>query len=1059
MIVIKALYKQLIFLVLLNCTVFAQFGQNKVQYKDFTWYYIQTEHFDIYFSQNGSHLAEFTAKAAEDALGHIQQSFNYRINNRVTIIIYNSTNDFQETNVTDEYLSEGIEGFTEMFKNRMVIQFMGSYKMFRHLIHHELTHAVMNDLYYGGSVQNIISNNISLNLPLWFNEGMAEYQSLGWDIDEDMFIRDAAINDYLPDINNLDGYLAYRGGQAVFYYIAEKYGKEKIGELVNKIKGSGSLEAGLKESIGLDVKELNERWKKDIRQRYWPDIAIRKDPDDYSKRMTKKEGLGFYNTSPAISPQGDKIAFISNRDYYFDVYLMSAIDGKIIKKLIPGNRTPDFEELNIITPGLTWSPDGKKIAISAKSGGYDIVYLVDVESGDKETIPVRLDAIKSVTWSPDGKNLAFVGHTAEQSDIYLWNLNSKELTNLTDDVFTDNDPAWSPDSKVLYFSSDRTDFVNNTSLPDSFKIYHYNYSQSDIYSINIENKKITRITDMPTSDEGSPVVGPDGKEILFISDLNGITNIYKKRVVLLPSDSVKSITALESVPITNSLNAVYQLSLSKDGKKLVFSSLFQSSFNIFLMTNPFEIKLDTNKLAPTVYISKLLKPGSTLKEVKKENSAKQQSAKNDSVMFFSGQITDTTKVYGDSAQVDLNNYIFGNNIKINHSQDSARFTKFNLKDYLDSEGNYKVNKYKITFSPDIVYANAGYSSLYGLLGTTVISFSDVLGNHRLIGQTSLQIDLKNSDYGLAYYYLPERTNYGIEAFHTARFLYLTSAAGNDNLYRFRNYGGIISMSYPLNKFYRVEGGLSWLNVTKENLDDSSEPIDKVSFLIPTLSFIHDNTLNGYTSPIEGTRYRFDVFGNPGLWDKKLSFYSLLGDFRTYYRFWTDYSFGFRLSGGYSDGQNPQRFFIGGVDNWINRSFANNEIPISSASDFAFLTAAVPLRGFDYAQEIGTHYALMNAEFRFPFIRYLVTGALPILFSNILGVVFTDVGTAWNSNHELQLFSKNDNGNVISQDLLMGTGVGARVFFLYFLLKFDVAWAYNIQSFSAPKFYISLGADF
>jgi len=113
----KVLYKQIIFFVLINCSLFAQFGQNKVQYKNFTWYYIQTEHFDIYFSQNGSHLAEFTSKAAEDALISIQQSFNYRINNRITIIIYNSTNDFQETNVTDEYLSEGIEGFTEMFKN------------------------------------------------------------------------------------------------------------------------------------------------------------------------------------------------------------------------------------------------------------------------------------------------------------------------------------------------------------------------------------------------------------------------------------------------------------------------------------------------------------------------------------------------------------------------------------------------------------------------------------------------------------------------------------------------------------------------------------------------------------------------------------------------------------------------------------------------------------------------------------------------------------------------------------------------------------------------------
>jgi outer membrane protein assembly factor BamA len=267
------------------------------------------------------------------------------------------------------------------------------------------------------------------------------------------------------------------------------------------------------------------------------------------------------------------------------------------------------------------------------------------------------------------------------------------------------------------------------------------------------------------------------------------------------------------------------------------------------------------------------------------------------------------------------------------------------------------------------------------------------------------------------------------------------------------------MSYPLNKFYRVDGGLSFLNVSKENLDDSSEPMEKVSFLVPTLSFIHDNVLWGYTSPIEGTRYRLDILGNPGINNKKLSFYSALGDYRTYFRFFTDYSFGFRLSGGYSDGPNPQRFFIGGVENWINRSFATTDIPINSASDFAFLTAALPLRGYDYAQEIGTHYTLMNAELRFPFIRYLVTGGLPLFFSNILGVMFVDMGTAWNSNHDLKFFERNNDGTVVSRDLLTGTGFGLRVFFLYFLLRFDEAWAYNFNQFSTPKFYISLGADF
>jgi Tol biopolymer transport system component len=1039
---------------------YAQFGKNKVQYKEFKWYYIQTKHFDIYFSQNGANLAEFTSQAAEEALVSIQKSFNYRINNRIAIIVYNSQNDFQETNITDQYLSEGIEGFTELFKNRVVIQFMGSYKKLRHLIHHELVHAVMNDMFYGGSVQNIIANNISINVPLWFSEGMAEYQALEWDVDTDMFIRDAAISEYLPDVQRLDGYFAYRGGQSVFYYIAEKYGKEKIGELINKVKSTGNVEEALKSSIGLNLKEFNERWKKDVKQKYWPDIAIRKDPDEFSKRLTdNREGDGSYNMSPALSPQGDKIAFLTNRNYYFDLYLMSAIDGKIIKKLVEGNRTADFEELNILTPGLSWSPDGKRIALSAKSSGYDVIYLIDIDTKDKETLPIQLEGIKSVNWSPDGKHIAFIGHTARQSDVYLFNLETKELTNLTYDVFTDTDPAWSLDGKMIYFSSDRGDYLSSNQIRDDFKIYNFNYGSFDIYRLSIESRTIDRITNMPESDQTSPVVGHNGNEILFISDVNGINNIFKLSLQANSEDDNIESNQNSPIPVTNSLNGLYQLSVSNDGKKLAFTSLYQAAYNIFLMNNPFESKTDLSELQPTLYISQL-KSGSLNESpvIENEVSIKDTGSTSVNLDFYTGNFIDSTKVYGDSVQIDFHNYVFGTRIVPSSDSSIIADEKFNLTDNLDAQGDYRVNKYKTTFSPDIIYANAGYSSLYGLLGTTIISFSDVLGNHRLIGVTSLQIDLKNSDYGLAYYYLPERINYGIEAFHTARFVFL-SRGDRANLFRFRNFGASLSASYPINRFYRIDAGLSWLNVSQENLDNIFEPSDKASFIIPTLSLVKDNVLWGYTSPFDGSRYRFDVLGNPGLGNKKLSFYSFLGDYRRYYHLWTDYSFGFRLSGGYSGGNNPQRFFIGGIENWINRSFATIDIPLESATDFAFLTAALPLRGYNYAEQIGTKYALMNLELRFPLIKYLVTGALPILFSNIHGVAFIDVGSAWNNSRDLRFFQRNEYGDIVSRDLLMGTGFGARIFFLYFLMRFDVAWAYNVDSFSKPKFYFSLGADF
>lgn len=1047
--------KILFFIFCFSGIVFGQFGKNKVQYKNFDWFYIQTDHFDIYFTNGGETITEFAAHAAEDALKSIQNTFRFRINNRITIIVYNSQNDFQETNVIDQSLSEGIQGFTELFKNRVVVQFNGSYKQFRHLIHHELVHAVMNDMFYGGSLQNIIANNITLSFPLWFSEGLAEFEALGWDVDTDMFIREAAVSEYLPNINNLGGYFAYRGGQSVFYYIANKYGKEKIGELLNKIKGTNNVNEAIKNTLGLDIKELNERWRKDVKRTYWPDVALYEDPEEFSKRLTDPEKKdGFYNTSPAISPQGDKIAFITNRNFYFDVYLMNAIDGKIIKRLVEGSKSPDFEELNILTPGLTWSPDGSTIALSAKSNGYDVIYTIDIDTEKRKTLPIRLEAIQSVTWSNDGRYIAFIGQNKKQSDLYLFDLETEELINLTDDIFSDSDPSWSFDDSKIYFSSDRGSFTDRKGLNESFRVYEHDYSQTDIYSINVSDHSIERITDLPFSNEISPRDDANGSRLIFISDLNGINNIYVKE---LTSDtaSVK--------PVTNSITGLYQLSTSKDGKKLVYSTLYKASFNLFLMNNPFDPKTELEVLQQTKFITKLKeeKEKRNDKDIKEElvnifNDTEETA--DSSITIFTGNVIDTTKSGSEGLKDDFSNFIFGSNKDSVSQDEQALLDAIKPTDNLDENGDFKVNRYKITFAPDLVYANAGYNTIYGLIGTTIISFSDVLGNHRLIGVTGLQIDLKNSDFGLAYYYLPDRIDLGIQGFHTARFVRLIRGNFAD-LFRFRNYGASVNANLPLNTFYRFESGLTWFNVRGENLDDISEPVDEANFLVPSLSFVHDNVLWGYTSPIEGTRYRFDVYGNPGIANKRLSFYTFAGDHRNYLRFWTDYSFVMRFSAGYSGGANAQRFFLGGTENWINRTFATTEVPLESVSDFAFLTAALPLRGYDYAERIGTKYALMNYELRFPLIRYLVPGALPILFSNILGVAYIDAGAAWNQNEKLKLFSKNEYGSLISKDLLVGTGLGARLYLLYFLVRFDVAWAYNFDGFSSPRYYFSLGADF
>ena len=277
------------------------------------------------------------------------------------------------------FLTEGIGGVTELFKNRVVIPYEGSYSQYRHVIHHELTHAVMNDMLYGGSIQSLISGQVA-PLPLWVSEGLAEYESLRWDTRLDMVVRDATLTGYLPPIEFLD-YFPYQGGASVFRYIAQKYGNQKIGEILNKIKGSFSFQNAFKSAIGIDFKELTEEWQRRMKREYWHDIADRKEPSEIAKPLTDhREDHSYINSSAAISPQGDRIVFLSNRDGKMSIYLMDVMEGKIIKKLISGEADVNFEELHFLEPGFGWSPDGRKITLAAKAGDADALYIYDIDN-------------------------------------------------------------------------------------------------------------------------------------------------------------------------------------------------------------------------------------------------------------------------------------------------------------------------------------------------------------------------------------------------------------------------------------------------------------------------------------------------------------------------------------------------------------------------------------------------------------------------------------------------------------------------------------------------------
>lgn len=1047
------LIKYILFLLLIGyqSLIGQSFGQNKVQYHTFDWKFIKSPHFDIYYYTDDISLAEFTAEVAESAYEQISKHFRWNLKKPVSIIIYNSHKDFQQTNVVYDYMSEGIGGVTELFKNRVVIPFEGSYEQFRHVIHHELVHAVVNDMVYGGNAQSVVSGTQLLRLPLWVNEGIAEYLSLNWDTKSDMIIRDMAINDYIPSVQELEYYMAYKGGQSVWRFVAEKYGREKVGEIYIGMKKAQVAERGWEKALGMDFDDLTEQWQDYIKKEYWPDITGRDAIDDIAKRLTDHEKLkNYYNISPAISPDGSKVAILSDRSLHADIFLIDANTGKQIKRIVKGNRTINFEELKWLQPGISWSPDSRKIVIAAKTGGLDAFHLIDIETGEYETISFEMDGLFTADWSPDGKTLAFVGNQGRASDIYLLDIDTKEITNLTNDIFSDSEPNWSSDGQSITFVSDRGDYINTEgSVADTFKMYKYDYAQTDIFTINVDTKDITRVTDTDYS-ENYPIWSNTENKLFYTADENGVWNIH-----------LADLDTKESHAITNILTGIQQLTISKDDKVLIFSGYNERGWDIFSLTNP--LKMGGKEVPLTNFLVSTKTVDESFADLRRD------------------------KLRGDKKNVadseNYSKYIFS--YKYNRHNENLVDTEVGETGFADTSrvaDSYIPQNYKTRFTLDLVSGNLAFSNIFGAQGMTYFLWSDVLGDHQIYIGTEMQLTLENSDYLLSYAYLKNRTDLYITASQTADF-YTTSYYG---IARLRRYGISTYLSQPFNRFNRIDLGLSFYRLSyNEWYQDyyTGEYIDvfsaQMNALLPSMSWVVDNTSWGSTGPVGGFRHSLDLYASPALGSDGIQFQTIQYDARKYFRIGRYYTIATRMMLGGSFGREAQNYFVGGLPVWLfghgetygekdNSRFSYDVLTTGEESilkDIYFTNYAMPVRGARYAERVGTKVAMANFEVRFPFIQYLALGfPLKVIFGNIKGHAFFDVGAAWDNFKEFtekEVFS-NKYENVpdyVKNPIISSIGLGMKINLGYFLVRFDTAWDYYPgHGTSRPQYYISLGPD-
>ncbi|MBI4056185.1 MAG: PD40 domain-containing protein [Elusimicrobia bacterium] len=926
-------------------------AENKVQYERYRFQILNLKdekgniigHFDVYYHQGEEEAAREALRLAEKAYSIYRSVLNFDFKNRLPIIIYSSRRGFEQTNTTLDSDMGGTRAFTEFFKHRNVLYFTGDRREFAHVLVHEMGHQFQMQMDVHGSYKE--GGWRMYMLPMWVVEGMAEYLAIREiDVHTAMYLRDAVIDGRIPsplDMNTpgTGEYRFYRFGQALWHYIAREFGDEKVGEIFLKamkythIENKGyedmpvmipGVDRALREAIGLNFQQLWERWSRDMRREYYPDYVEHKqgEPEEVGRMITlaRKDG-SLVNFSPALSPDGQKVAYISVRsNFAFSIYVASAKSGVVLSKLLDSGYSERFQDLRIQNASLEWSPDGKRIAFVSDSNGRSTLYVMEV--ANKKVVHKHIfdvDMVENPTWSPDGKQIAFSGLKGGRTNLYIAQVDSGRVRQLTNDAYHDTQPAWSPDGKRIAFSTDRG--------PDT-DLENLEFGELKLALYDLQANRISVLPDQ----EGksiNPQWSPDGEWLAFVSDRTGISNLH---AVHLESGEARQLTdVLTAVGGLGDRSPGF--SWARFADRAVISIYRHGTTNVVTLDDPLSAE---RRGVVSVSLPAGGSSGDSVVSTPAESSPKETTE--------SGMVGPIQPEGVYLIVPPQNQMAYTDSVHRPLPQDTLQ------ADVLSDSLRFVSSRYKARFSPDVV----------GYYDAAVFSISDMLGEHNfsLIATPS---GLRGGRFFSSYTNRVNRLNWGVNAFQLNSYRF-NRFEGPWAAYRYswQTYQGIQGrLKYPFSHFRRVQADVDFVRTTgfpEVGVDSagrvfSAKPPHHSYFVSPGLAYVENNLTAGppYGYPVRGTLIVLEA--RQALGDRQFSEFT--AEARQYKSLGWNTSVALRAALGTFQGRDRLVYRIGG--------------PYS-------------IRGYRQGSVIGNTIGFANAELRFPLpIPMMVQG---VLFSDV-----------------------------------------------------------------------------
>ncbi len=1090
-----------------------EFGKNRVQYHDFTWSYYQSENFVTYYYLGGQEIGKFAARLAEEELPSIEGILDYTLNERIEILVYNDVTDLNMSNIAVGLNVNNIGGVTKIIGNKVFVHFNGNHRDLRRQIREGIGQVLVNNMVFGGSLQEVLQNAVLLNLPPWFTLGLVSYIGERWNEDLDNRLKDGIRSGHYRKFNKLEGEEARLVGHSFWYFIEERNGKEAIPNLLYLTRINRSLENGFLFVLGYTYAEAIQKWMAFYENRYEVESlgqAAWATDNELEGRYFRKRDY----RQVRLSPAGDKVAFVTHELGQWRVYLRDIATGNTQTLVRGGFKTVALER-DKGYPLLDWDPAGRKLIVFYEKRDVIQMMTYEPETGEKQVRNLeKFQRINSFAFTDNPTRIVMSATNRGQSDIYTMDVRSTTVQAVTADHFDDLQPAWLSfgDRRGIAWVSNRpvprTDIDKGDSLlpTGTYDVFFLNEIGDGV-------NQVLRLSNTPSLNERMPLQA-DSTHFVFLSPQNGIYNAFAGYIDTTFSHFQYTVFFRDSTRVYRNLDMDSWLPLQTGVvDSYAVTRILKDTAYTFPATNYDRSILELDiprptastpgslalvytdgryRMLPQVLPDSLyagMVPGLTNTGWRQRTLTEERLARIDELTKPGGKPADTPP--------QEPGFLF--------QSEFADSSGGGITFFGDEEPAFllsRVQPYRVKFSTDYVlsqvdnsiiinqYQNfAGYGPVFSpppVGGLITLSISDLMEDYRFTGGFRIPTTFSGGEYFLKFEDLKHRLDKQVMFYRRSDLSAYDFRPFTFNEVRARqhtNYGEL-QLRYPIDILRRIALRTGYRHYRVNFLSQ-----DRFSLEIPNYTenwislaaeYVYDNTFEVMLNILNGTRYRiyyefqrqFDVQVDPGFnLDLNLGTMHVAGfDIRHYQRLHRQIVWATRFAGATTFGSSKMVYYLGGVDNWLVPRF-DRDVEVNFDNGYAFQTLATNMRGFRQNIRNGNSYGVLNTEIRVPVFTYLFnTPIRSELIRNFQAIGFGDIGTAWEG---ISPFAQDNpfNTEVLERGpvrvstqyfrnpIVSGFGFGFRTTLFGYFVRLDRAWGIDSGSLQDPLWYLSLSLDF